>query len=353
MGLFGAGPWYAGHSRDDEGHFLIAKKGWLVLRAGGMGHNDDEYYSGGSLAYNIVTIFDPEETFSRLSPGEDRLARGGTKNERDGGMIRLVYSGGRGNLKERGHIAAYKHCRDYTYAAADLSDGYSKSKVSEVTRQFLYLRGQREFFLIFDRVDATSARFPKTWFLHMPGEPAINGTETELTAGHVYSYTNAASATWLSDPAGSRNVLSSGRSRAFLKTVLPEGAVITKRGGDGHQFWSHPHEPTAQYNHEGKSSNRYPVVPWRLEVEAPQGQERDYFLHVLEVGEENDPEMSEVTRIEQGTGLVGVKIVPRSGSPIEVLFSRRGEMTAGIRLGSEKEFRQLPTGVDTTVEKGL
>ena len=38
--FFGAGPKFAGHSRDDEGHFLIAKKGYLVLRAGGQGHND-------------------------------------------------------------------------------------------------------------------------------------------------------------------------------------------------------------------------------------------------------------------------------------------------------------------------
>jgi hypothetical protein len=351
--FFGAGPWYAGHSRDDEGNFLIARKGWLVLRAGGMGHNDDEYFSGGSLAFNVVTIFDPEETFNRLSPGEDRIERGGTKNERDGGMIRLLYSGRDQGAKQRGHIAAYKHCRDYTYAAADLSDGYRKSKVSEVTRQFLYLRGQREFFLIFDRVDATRAGFPKTWFLHMPGEPVIDGTETELTAGHVYSYTDAQVATWLSDPAGSRDVLSTGRSRAFLKTLLPEGAVITKRGGEGHQFWGHPHEPTAQYNHQGKGSNRYPVVPWRLEVEAPQGQERDYFLHVLEVGEEGDTKMSEVTLIEQGTGLVGAKIVPKTGSPIEVLFSRWGELAARIRSGGDKEFKQLPTEVDTTFEVGL
>jgi FlgD Ig-like domain len=351
--FFGVGPWYAGHSRDDEGHFMIAKKGWLVLRAGGMGHNDNDYYAGGSLAFNIATIFDPDETFDRLSPGESALNSGGTQNERDGGMIRLLYSSSQGQVKNRGHITAFKHCRDYTYAAADLSAAYKSTKRREVSRQFLYLRGQREFFLIFDRVDARDAEFPKTWFLHIPGEPAISGTETKLTAGHVYSYTDATSATWLSDPAGSGNVLSSGRSRAFLKTVLPEGAVITKRGGEGHQFWGHPHEPTAQYNHEGSESHRTPIVPWRLEVEAPLGPERDYFLHVLEVGEEGDTEMSEVTLIEEDTSLVGVRIVPQTGSPVEVLFSRHGELTASIKSGDDLEFEQLPTEVDTTVDPGL
>jgi len=351
--FFGAGPWYANHSRDDEGHFLIAKKGWLVLRAGGQGHNDNEYYSGGSLVYNIVTIFDPKENFARLSPGEDRLASGGTKNERDGGMIRLVYSGDHQTVKQRGHITAFKHGRRYTYAAADLSAAYRRSKVSEVTRQFLYLRGSREFFLIFDRIDATSAEFPKTWFLHMPGEPEVAGTETVLTAGHVYSYTDADAVTWLSDPAGSGSVLSTGRSRAFLKTVLPPAAVVTKRGGEGHQFWGHPHEPTARYNHEGSRSSRTPIVPWRLEVEAPLGATRDYFLHVLEIGEEDDSEMSEVTLIEQDTTLAGVRIVPASGSAVEVLFSRRGKMTAQVKFGDQGEFEPLPTQVDTTVEVGL
>jgi len=351
--FFGAGPWYANHSRDDEGHFLIAKKGWLVLRAGGQGHNDDEYYSGGSLVYNIVTIFDPNETFDRLTPDVDRLDDGGTQNERDGGMIRLVYGGEHQEVKQRGHITAFKHHHRYTYAAADLTVGYRRSKISEVTRQFLYLRGQREFLVIFDRIDATRAEFPKTWFLHIPGEPAVSGLETELTAGHVYSYTDVGTVTWLSDPAGSEDVLSTGRSRAFLKTVLPTGAVVTKRGGEGHQFWGHPHEPTAQYNHVGKSSLRSPVVPWRLEVEAPERPARDYFLHLLEIGEEDDTQMSEVTLIEPDTSLVGIRIVPESGSPIEVLFSRRGEMTAQVKWDDETEFEQLPTEVDTTVELGL
>ncbi|MBN2288681.1 MAG: T9SS type A sorting domain-containing protein, partial [Candidatus Glassbacteria bacterium] len=351
--FFGAGPWYANHSRDDEGHFLIAKKGWLVLRAGGQGHNDNDYYAGGSLVYNIVTIFDPNEEFARQSPGEEALAAGGTRNERDGGIIRHVYGGEHQQVIQRGHVEAFKHGRNYTYAAADLTDAYSRSKIREVTRQFLYLRGNREFFLVFDRVDATRAEYPKTWFLHIPTEPEVTGTGTEPVAGHVYSYPAAGAITWLSDPAGTGEVLSSGRSRAFLRTLLPAGAVLTRRGGEGHEFWGHPHEPTAQYNHLGSESGRPPIVPWRLEVEAPQGPKRDYFLHVLEIAGEQETAMSEVTLIEEDTTLVGVRIVPQDGQAVEVLFSRRGQMTAQVRSGDQGEFEQLPTEVDTTVEVGL
>jgi len=349
--FFGVGPSYATHSRDDEGHFLIAKKGWLVLQAGGQGHNDDDYYIGGSLAYNIVTVFDPDEQYRRTSPSEDALAAGGTKNERDGGTIRYVYQGPHDTIYERGQITAFKHTSKYTYAAANLTEAYRKTKVNEITRQFLYLRGEHEFFVIFDRIDAKKGEFPKHWFLHIPTEPVVDGIETELTAGHVYSYSEAAVSSWLSDPAGFGNVLSTGRSRAFLKCVLPHGAVIVKRGGDGHQFWGHPNEPTAQYNHIGRSSLKTPIVPWRLEVKAPVGQTRDYFLHVLELGDEHDIEMSEVELIEQDTTLVGVRIAAQGGEPLEILFACHGELSAQVKFSPDDQFEQL-TDVISLILRG-
>ena len=184
--FFGAGPKFAGHARDDEGHFLIANKGWLVLRAGGNGHNDRDYYTGGSLAFDICTVYDPHEQFRRTDPGPRAVAEGGVKNENDGGLIRYVYS--RHTRDDRGKIVAYHHDDRLTYAAADLTPGYRQNKVREVTRQFIYLRGRRDCFIIFDRVEATDASFPQTWFLHLPSEPQINGHQTgrrPSTSGHI------------------------------------------------------------------------------------------------------------------------------------------------------------------------
>ena len=349
--FFGAGPWYANHSRDDEGHFMIAKKGWLVQRVAGQGHNDDGYYWGGSLAFNIVTVFDPDESFRRTSPGASRLENGGTKNERDGGMKRLVYSGDHTAVKQRGHIEAYKHTARYTYAAADLTDAYRAEKINEITRQFLYINGPREYVVIFDRVDATNAEFPKTWFLHIPTEPTLDGNETVLTQDHVYSYSGGTTTTWLSDAVGQGGVKSDGHSRGFLKTLLPKSAVITKRGGKGYDLWGHPHEPTAQYNHTGKSSNQAPKVLWRLEVEAPQGEERDYFLHVLEIGNEFDTKMSDVSLLEN-VDKAGVSLESGLGYSIEVYFSRQGGMSATIKYG-EENVEQLSEVIDTNVDEQL
>jgi len=259
--FFGCGPQFAGHSRDDEGHFLICKRGALVSRQGGQGHNDTDYYAGGSLIFNIATIFDPNEEFRR-----DK------NNENDGGLLRHVYESS-GLPRERGHIVAFEHSADYTYAAANITKGYSDAKAREVTRQFLYLRGDREFFIVFDRVEATRPEFLRHFFLHIPDEPERQGNFL----------------TWLSLPEadGDREVLSYGRSRMFLHTLLPQKAEIVLRGGPGREAWGHPLEPTAQYNHVTEGRAKPPVCPWRIEVGDPESGSRTLFLHVFEVADDN------------------------------------------------------------------
>lgn len=259
--FFGAGPQFAGHSRDDEGHFLISRKGAVVSRQGGQGSNDEDYYSGGSLIFNIDTIFDPNEKFRR-----DRA------NENDGGLLRHVYEDMSGP-RERGRLVAFEHTPEYTYAAADLTKGYSGRKVREVTRQFLYLRGPREFFVIFDRVEATQAEFRRHSFLHVPTEPSRKEGFLE----------------WLSLPEadGDRTVLSTGRSRAFLRTLLPRDAQVVVRGGSGQEAWGHPLEPTAQYNHMAPGRAKPPLCPWRIEIGDPGPGARTLFLEVLEVADED------------------------------------------------------------------
>jgi hypothetical protein len=269
--FFGCGPQYAGHARDDEGHFLICKQGSLVSRQGGQGHNDTDYYAGGSIIFNIVTIFDPNEKFRR-----DK------NNENDGGLLRHVYESD--NLpRERGRIVAFEHNSEYTYAAADITKGYSDKKAREVTRQFLYLRGEREFFIVFDRVEAARAEFPRHFFLHVPTEPQHQ--EDCLT--------------WLSLPEadGDKEVLSQGRSRMFLHPLLPAKGQIVIRGGPGQEAWGHPLEPTAQYNHMTAGRLKPPICPWRIEVGDPNSGSRSLFLHVFEIVDEQTHQPASVTLV--------------------------------------------------------
>lgn len=300
--FFGAGPQFAGHARDDEGHFLISRKGAVVSRAGGQGGNDDDFHSGGSLIYNLPTIFDPAE--------KPRREKG---NENDGGLLRGVYLPGPWP-RERGRIVAYEHAEGHTYAAADLTAAYAPAKTKEVTRQILYLRGAEEVVAVFDRVEASSPAFRRHWFLHVPTEPQAAGDGLS----------------WLSLPEadGDRNVRSKGRSRAYLRTLLPERAETTLRGGKGRSAWGHPLEPSAQYDHAAPGRDKPPICPWRIEVADPSTGARTLFLHVLEL------------RDEGATSPAGVTFLPPAGFRLaggrEVRFHADGPL--GGRIGT----RPLP-----------
>jgi hypothetical protein len=335
--FFGAGPSYAGHSRDDEGHFLITKRGQLVNRSGGQGHNDYCYYSGGSLIYNIVTIYHPDEKMRRDA-----------YNENDGGLLRYVYS--QRFPVERGHIASYWHDDNLaTYAAADLTKGYWSEKTREVTRQFLYLRGEPECFVIFDRVESTNVDFPKLWFLHLPSEPAVSGAATVEVPEHVTTH-DGDTCTWVSQPAGDTNLLSTGQSRIVMRTLAPQPLRITKRGGEGHQFWGHPYNPKAQYNHvldnTGLEQQAYrlpPYSPWRLEVEPATRQARDYFLHLLYITDEATREVPPADRIEQDNRL-GARIT-LGDRTVTVLFATTGPLGGRLtitRAGETLHDADLP-----------
>lgn len=308
--FFGCGPQFAGHSRDDEGHFLIGKRGALVSRQGGQGHNDSDHYAGGSLIFNVVTVFDPNEKFRR-----DR------GNENDGGLLRRVYEGGP-FPSERGHIVAFETTPQYTYAAADITAGYHPDKVREVTRQFLYLRGEREFFVVFDRVEATRPEFRRHFFLHVPAEPQRNGNRF----------------TWLSQPEadGRGEVLSEGRSRMVLTTLLPKDAETVTRGGPGQEAWGHPLEPTAQYNHMTEGRTKPPLCPWRIEVADPNPGARTRFLHVFEIGDEADQ------------ASVELKMLPAAGVQIGDLW--RVAFNESGALGGSVNEQTLATTVQTEAQ---
>lgn len=322
--FFGAGPSYSAHSRDDEGHFLITKRGSIANRSGGAGHNDDCYYTGGSLIFNIVTIYHPEEKMRRSA-----------HNENDGGLLRYVYT--HNFPVDRGHITGHWHDDNLaTYTGADLTKAYWSEKAREVTRQFLYLRGSPECFVIFDRVESTSADYPKIWFLHLPGEPSVTGTARVKVADHVIEY-DGDTAAWTSDPAGDTGMLVSGASRVLLRRLAPAPARITKRGGQGHDFWGNPYNPAAQYNHtldsEGKDRREYrrpPLSPWRLEVEPSARQPRDCFLHLLYVSDEGAPAIVPAERIDQ-PGKIGARI-PLGERTVTVMFNESGPVSGRLSI---------------------
>ena len=76
-------------------------------------------------------------------------------------------------------------------------------------------------------------------------------------------------------------------------------------------------------------------MPWRLEVEGPGGKAKGEFLHVLEVGGEEDSAMSRVELVE-AERQVGVSLAA-AGSGVVIRFVTEGPLAASIQIGDGPE----------------
>jgi hypothetical protein len=185
--------------------------------------------------------------------------------------------------------------------------------------------------------------------LHVPEEPTLSGHIQELVPGHVATVKgDGIISTWLSRPNDFGKdvpVLSSGKSRLFMRTLLPQGAIITKRGGDGHRNWGHPLEPTAQYDHAGPGRDQAPLCDWRLEVASP-ASERSYFLHVFQVCDDTVTEMAPVKMTSQ-LPLIHLEI----GSAQQlwkVTLTTQGPLAGEITAPDSGKAEKLPQAIETT-----
>ena len=129
--------------------------------------------SGIPNSQNVVLVYDPKEKYFNRTGAETHRNDGGPQSPNFPHALEPV---------KRGEIVAYEHRDAYTYVAADLTPAYSSvrddektkkrtqsQKLNDFTRQFIYVRGTPEFFVIYDRVRATDAAFPKTWVTHLAG----------------------------------------------------------------------------------------------------------------------------------------------------------------------------------------
>jgi hypothetical protein len=128
--------------------------------------------------------------------------------------------------------------------AGDCTRAYWPEKIDYFTRQILFARPGT--FVIFDRVASRTAQFKKTWLLQAMKRP--EGTPPNL-------------------------VITNGRGRLFLETVLPRDADVRLVDGDDlYRYGGNTYPPQRDTG---------PAPECRVEV-SPSGPARvDYFLHVL------------------------------------------------------------------------
>lgn len=226
---FFAGDHFTYHQDIAQGAFTLFKKEDLAIRSGLYDSYGDTSIHGHLLGYNSRTV----SSNCMLVCKEDEIFnrnRAGTTVNNDCGQTSSIWTFGNSPTVEQwkdtpgynsADITLFHDSPDFTYVAANLAGGYSPDKISAFMRHLVYLRpdaNQQEFLVVFDRVKSVSAAYPKKWLLHFLNEPAVTGTESQISMGESLF-------------AGPVTKADAGEARVFNKSLLPLAHQIRKIGG--------------------------------------------------------------------------------------------------------------------------
>ena len=248
--FFKCGDRFTAHQHLDVGHFLIYKYEEL---AGDGGHYDafgsrhDVNYHLRSIAHNTILVHDPCEAWPGIRAGDVSGNDGGQAHDwphHNGAVVDPAQWHQQRDLYDIADILAFEDGGDYVYVAGDCSRAYAPAKLEYFTRQIVFLRPGT--FVVFDRVCSAQPEFRKTWLLQAMNVPSV--TENHL-------------------------IVTNGRGRLFVQTLLPEHPQIRLAAGeDLYRYDGHDYTPQRDTG---------PAPRCRIEVSAPASRNVEYFLHVL------------------------------------------------------------------------
>ena len=325
--------YYRGVLANDSGYYQAGdrSKGPSNNGASGYGSLHDINYNKRSIAHNVVTVYDPNETFV-----SERWAKLPVTN--DGGQrmpnqwrepVEQTDFLDPRNAYRIGAVLAHTFgpgpdTPDYTYLEGDLTRAYSR-KIRAYQRSFAFFNLKDDdtpgVLVVFDRVVSSNPDFRKAWLLHGLEEPEIAGSRTVFKDTRE-GYTG----------------------KLTVDTLLPEpdDAEITAIGGPGRQFLvDGVNYPVTL--HEGGINEG---GGWRIEVSPKTHRATDYFLNVLQIGNHTpDTPAMPVEKLETPTHLgarVGDRVVyfarspGRVAGPVELHFEagRVRVLVADLKAGT-------------------
>jgi len=318
--LFTSGGILTNHKHFDNNNFVLFKKGFLALDSGTRpepGLHLSHYYCR-TVAHNCILIRMPDEKMPSYWGGP-ALSEENLPVPNDGGQNNVIGS----------EVIAFDENKEYVYIASDATKSYNKDKVNLVVRQFVFL--PPDCFVVFDRVDATKAEYPKTWLLHTAREPIISGRV--LRADQM-------------------------EGRLFCKTLFPLDATLEKIGGEGKQFWSDgrnwalpvlsPDDWNYSRTSRPQDTNEL-LGQWRVEVTPGTPATDDIFLHLIQVGAPSLPSMVDTTTL-QHEGSVGAKFT-YADKEYEITFNTAGDV--GGKLVIRRGGQQIVNVDLTKKNKGV
>ena len=350
-----AGDHFTDHQHFDKGQFLIYHRGGLAVDGGAYdrmyqpGRHSNEY-APRTLAHNCIIVYDPNQAFPKgyTNDGGQNVIRG---RQHHGDWPAFLAHRDKEGLHAAEVLACdFEDTSRHDYVRVNLTKAYSE-KVTYYDRQFVYLPAP-DFLVVFDRVSAAQAGFPKRWLLHFQDRPLIDGNAPEpgLKAWPDAKLTSLRRLGRLE--AGGPPVDYDGA--LWVRTLLPAERTITTVGGPGFEYFN------------AFTGKNYPVSDprvaaelresgnWRIEVAPARPAKDDQFLHVLQI---QQPAEAGVVR-DDDNKMVGTLILARPESQV-VLFASAptgGPVTLPLRyrISSSAPARhllaELPPLQDVVVE---
>jgi len=316
------GTW--GRNNADNLSFTIRKRGPLAIDSGPVhGQNTQvlKFFGEGAdagvpaignygrqtIAHNSITIGDGEYVHRdwQNRPTGNIVRRGGQSVPQAPDWWKKWGFAGPQKDFMPGRITAYRTHPLYDYACGDARYSYPPEwGVEEITRQFVYLKP--DVFVVYDRLVLSDPSRTPCWMLHSLREPKAVDGEKPLTVAEIgpqflwngserVPHPNPGGHVWMFGDTFMVESGSPGKSGGgwlAVRTLYPGAADVQRRkiGGKGHDF----EVAGVQYglSDEGyeMADSRYAVVStigvlgWRVELRPRSAGRSVEFLHVMQVG---------------------------------------------------------------------
>jgi hypothetical protein len=282
--LFQCGDRFTSHQHLDAGNFLIYKHSELI---GDGGHfysfatNHEVNYLLRSIAHNTVLVKNPLETWPAIRKGVVTSNDGGQTHNwpHSNGSVEDAAAWEKDRaIYDVADILAFEDRGSYVYVAGDCTRAYSQRKLEYFTRQIVFIRPGT--FVIFDRVKSTDPQFRKTFLLQAMKRPVLSDQQLVIT---------------------------NGKGRLFVQTLLPEEAAVKMfSGAELYRIDGRGYPP----DHETG-----PAPECRVEISPPRARAVDYFLHVLTATD------ASTTKVPRATAKIGQNAAELRLPGISVIFT--------------------------------
>ena len=295
------------HKHYDNNNFIIFKHGYRALDSGTRPEPGLHlpYYYARTVAHNCVTIYMPGETFNKHWGTPASCEEPSLQHPNDGGQCKILAS----------TLLEHQETEDYVYIASDATESYNADKADLVMREFIWCAP--DVFVVFDRVTSDKAEYAKSWLYHTAAEPIMNGSLefSETSQG----------------------------GKSICRTLFPKDAVIEKIGGPGKQFWCDgrnwplPVLTPDDYGYASRGNvppDEWPLVgQWRVEVKPGKASKADYFMHIIQVGDESLSQLP-ATKTFETRAKIGVEFV-YNGKKFRLSFDKTKNYGCDINVTSK------------------